>query len=129
MSKKKVIDQPVVVDTTSDEQKKEYKLPEDFIHYEFADMVIHCSKCNKDTRIVKPTNIHSFLDITAMMGGPMATDNYSSLGLYCDHCQTMLALKFVPAENPPVEETKEVVEDKVGDVEVVSELVEIENKE
>ena len=80
-----------------------FVVPEDLEYYEYADLVIHCSKCDKYTSIAMPNHIHKFLDVTELMGGPLSTDNYSQFGLYCDHCKTMLALRFVKSK--VVEET------------------------
>jgi hypothetical protein len=90
------------------------------IQYEYyeagADLVIHCSKCNQLTPIIIPNNIQKALDLTAIIGGPMPTDNQSAFPLYCDHCKVALTLRMIPHQEQTAIEAEKIMAMREGRV-------------
>lgn len=88
------------------EETIENKPVDDTQSYEYGDAAIFCSKCNETSRLGgNMINIKGGIQIP-----PMLVNNKDFISLGCPKCGTILKLVFVPAENPPVEDVIEVVE-------------------
>lgn len=66
--------------------------------YRYADTLITCAVCGKDTKIEHPEfkNVEVGINLP-----PLYTTNKHFLGLACSHCQAALTLRMVEAEFPP----------------------------
>lgn len=71
---------------------------EDIVNYRFADSVISCKICGKDTSINHP----GFINVETGVQLPfLRTNNDSFLALACEHCNSALTLRFIEAKTPP----------------------------
>ena len=73
-------------------------------NFKYADMAIHCSRCNTVTKIKDPR----FQKLQTGINLTVNEDTRLSLG--CEVCKHSLAIVFLAAEEPIIEDVEPIVE-------------------
>jgi hypothetical protein len=74
------------------------EMEQEVINYKYADAVITCKSCGKDTKINHP----GFINVeTGIQFPPLKTDDRHFIALACEHCNAALTLRFIDAVTPP----------------------------